>query len=126
MSRVCACPRKESLEGMRSDAIWFSRACAVRWARENPGKSLYGARKSNVGRTKPAGRKASYRRALDKLRSRFEEVPSRFLLTRDQALAVAQEALRESLPGAEPTTVFPLEPAIAIRASNEKTQREAA
>lgn len=43
--RRCACGCGRSLDGMRKDAIWSSRACAVRWARSNPGKSLHDAQK---------------------------------------------------------------------------------
>jgi hypothetical protein len=51
--RLCACGRPGcSLEGKRADAIWRSRACAVRWARENPGKSLTWAYSANKGRTR--------------------------------------------------------------------------
>jgi hypothetical protein len=51
-SGLCICGCKRSLAGKRTDALWFSRACAVRWARENPGKSLYAAHSANKGRTK--------------------------------------------------------------------------
>jgi hypothetical protein len=67
--RVCICGCKRSLAGKRTDALWFSRACAVRWARENPGKSLYVARSANKGRTRgcsgPSGCQVSYRKAVD-------------------------------------------------------------
>jgi hypothetical protein len=64
--RTCVCPRKEPMDGMRSNAIWFSRACAVRWARENPGKSLYDARNPNRTRTRArSGPQVSLHRAIE-------------------------------------------------------------
>jgi hypothetical protein len=50
--RRCACGCGRSLAGMRKDAIWYSRACAVRWARSNPGKSLHEAYSANKGQTR--------------------------------------------------------------------------
>jgi hypothetical protein len=67
--RFCACGCKRSLDGMRKDAVWYSRACAVRWGRENPGKSLRDAHSANKRRTgttaKPSGLQVSYRRAVE-------------------------------------------------------------
>ncbi len=111
------------MDGKRSDAIWHSRACAVRWARAHPGKSLYAVHSANKGRTKPAGRKASYQKTLRKLRSRFGMVPRSFLLTRDQALSIAEDALREALPGEKPSVFVPVR-VIPIHARNKKTRNE--
>ena len=38
--RVCPCSRKEPLAGKRADATFASKACQVRWMRENPGVQL--------------------------------------------------------------------------------------
>jgi hypothetical protein len=58
--RVCQCGCGRSLAHMRSDARWASRACAVRWARLNPGISLYEALNTNRERTRErSGRKVS-------------------------------------------------------------------
>jgi hypothetical protein len=73
--RVCACRCGRSLEGKRRDAVWYSRACAVRWARSNPGKSLYVARSANKGQTRTrrsrSGLQVSYRRMVDVLEDLF-------------------------------------------------------
>jgi hypothetical protein len=67
--RVCACGCKRSLDGMRRDAVWYSRAHAVRWARSNPGKSLLDAHNANGGRTRRrsgrSGVQVSYRKAVE-------------------------------------------------------------
>jgi len=123
MTRLCACGCGPLPGDMRSDAIWRSRACAVRWARENPGRSLYDAHRANKGRTKPAGRKASYCRALGKLRTRFGGVPEVMLLSPTEALAHAEDALRESLPGEAPTIFIEVSVG-AIHASNKRTDAQ--
>ena len=46
--RVCWCPCKASLEGMRADAVWASKACALRWSRENPGKEPPGRGNAHI------------------------------------------------------------------------------
>lgn len=66
-ARVCACGCGASLDGMRRDAIWVSRAHAVRWGRSNPGKSLKDAHSANKGRTqtrdRPSGLQVSFWKA---------------------------------------------------------------
>ena len=63
--RVCWCPCKASLEGMRTDAIWKSKACALRWSRENPGKAPPGRNNAHVIDTRSrSGPQVGYRRAV--------------------------------------------------------------
>ena len=52
-TRRCLCGCGHLPPGMRSDAVWASRACAARWARANPGRSLLDARSPNAARTRP-------------------------------------------------------------------------
>jgi hypothetical protein len=102
------------MDGKRSDAIWYSRACAVRWARENPGKSLYEARKSNIGRTrKRSGRQVSARKIEVVLITRYG-------MTVQDAFSAVSEAL--PVKQKRPSNV------VSIHARNKKTrdQREAA
>lgn len=94
--RVCACGCKRSLNGMRRDAVWYSRACAVRWARSNPGKSLLDAHSANGGRTRrrsgPSGRQVSYRKAVATLADWLNVLPT------DDSTLHAEEILRPALP----------------------------
>jgi hypothetical protein len=100
--RRCLCPRKESLEGKRADAVWFKRSCAVRWRRENAAESLYEARSANKGRTsKPSGRQVSYWKARCNLRlalAAAAEGRPIDSLTGADAIRTALAALDESLP----------------------------
>lgn len=100
--RRCLCPRKESLEGKRADAVWFKRSCAVRWRRENAAESLYEARSANKGRTsKPSGRQVSYWKARCNLRlalAAAAEGRPIDSLTGAEAIRTALAALDESLP----------------------------
>jgi len=70
--RVCACGCGMSLDGMRRDAIWLSRAHAVRWARANPGKSLREAHSANKGRTRTRSRPSGAQGSLGKIRRSME------------------------------------------------------
>jgi hypothetical protein len=71
--RVCACGCGRSLDGMRRGAKWESRACAVRWSRENPGSPLSDAYNPNRSRTRKRrtpserGLQVSFRKAIEVL-----------------------------------------------------------
>jgi hypothetical protein len=101
--RICICGCKRSLAGKRTDALWFSRACAVRWARENPGKSLYAGHSANKGRTKKVRRpcergvQLSYYRAVTELAADYvmRGASQRFALRR------AERVLRRAVPDAQ-------------------------
>lgn len=69
--RVCACGCGTSLDGMRVDARWASKAHAVRWSRANPGKPRSVAHSRNVAGTRRASRppelRISFRKAVEAL-----------------------------------------------------------
>jgi hypothetical protein len=95
MSRVCACGCGPLPDDMRSDAIWRSRACAVAWARENPGKSLYDARRANVARTpNPSGAQVS----ASKMTLRLEDLLIRLNVPPALARVKAEGCVRAALP----------------------------
>jgi hypothetical protein len=81
--RVCACGCGRSLEGKRRDAVWASRACAVRWARSNPGR--------------PSGLQVSYRKAVAVLAD-WLAVPPTDGCTPHPEEILAEEILRDALP----------------------------
>ncbi len=94
--RLCACGCKHSLEGMRKDAVWYSRACAVRWARENPGKSLLTAHSTNRARTltrrKPSGAQVSYFKVIDAVAATLRAYGIH------ESRSVARTTVRRALP----------------------------
>lgn len=94
--RVCACGCGLSLEGMRRDAVWYSRAHAVRWCRAHHGKSLLAARKANRGRTrtrrKPSGAQVSYFKAIDEVAATLR------VYGVGEARSVAMATLSRALP----------------------------
>lgn len=86
---------------MRKDAIWFSRACAVRWARANPGKSLSEAYSANKGRTRKRRRpsergvQVSYYKAFKALTSETDLYDEQIERALKRALPERQRALLE-------------------------------
>jgi len=91
IKRVCRCPKKESLEGMRTDAVWASKACALRWSRENPGKELPGRGNAHIIDTRGrSGRQVSARKMERVLTHKYGWPHS-----------VAHEAVNEALPEAQ-------------------------
>jgi hypothetical protein len=94
--RVCRCPRKESLDGMRADAIWASKACALRWSRENPGEPLPGRGNAHIIDTRSrSGLKVSYRKAVIEV-AYLISVESH--MSHEEAEALAEMTLSRALP----------------------------
>jgi hypothetical protein len=97
--RVCACGCERSLEGMRRDAVWYSRGCAMRWRRAHPGKSLLTAHSANKGRTrtrhKPSGLQVSFRKAVEALTELLAKPEAERALAK--ALSPRQRARLEQL-----------------------------
>ena len=96
--RLCACGRGCSLAGMRADARWASRACAVRWGRENPGRTLTDAYKPNRTRTRTRRRSSGLQVSFWKAQQALEgwlviytDAPA----PRNLAVAILEDALSD-------------------------------
>jgi hypothetical protein len=128
--RVCACGRGCSMEGKRGGAKWASRACAVRWSRENPGRPLSDAYNPHRTRTRrrarPSGWQMSFWKAQGKLEEHFisrgEPFPYRLSVNiLADALSDRQRAqLRKCIPAVK------LAPTLTIAEQRRLYEREAA
>jgi hypothetical protein len=100
-ARVCACGCGCSLDEMRRDAIWHSRACAVGWARAHPGKSLNDAHSANKGRTRKRrtaaerGLQVSFWKAVEVLHAELGSPRLAIELALEQALPSRQREILE-------------------------------
>lgn len=109
--RVCWCPCKASLEGMRTDAVWKSKACALRWRRENPGKELPGRNNAHIIDTRSrSGLQLSYRKAVGEVAHLIRPLA----LSPGEATALAEQTLSRALP---------VRQRALIDARNKKAQR---